>query len=76
MVGSDSGTHALPATHDVYETITGERYAVRTFGGGATSRLTETEAGEMTDGRIRLFGQAEADIRAARRKLADLRKML
>jgi hypothetical protein len=74
LVGSDSGTHARPAVHDVYETITGERYATRSFAGANAIRVTEAEAKERTEGRIRTFPEATKEIRAKARELEELRR--
>lgn len=73
-VGTDAGTHVRPAIHCVYETITGERYATRSFAGADATRCTEAEAGARTDGRIRVLAGNQDRIRAMRSELAELRR--
>ena len=75
MVGTDEGTHSKPAYHYVYETITGSRYGVRRAG-SHSSTITEAEADERTDGRIRHLAANESDIRAVAREIKELRKTL
>ncbi len=73
LVGSDSGTHGKPDRHDIYEEITGERYATYSFAGANATRCTEEQAKADTNGRIRIFPNATADMRAAQRELRELR---
>jgi len=76
LVGCDEGTHGKPLNHRIYEEITGERYAVASFAGNNGTRCTVEEAEANTEGRIRIFPNATAEIRAKQRELADLRKQL
>ncbi len=76
LVGSDEGTHGKPLNHRIYEEITGERYATASFAGSNATRCTEESAHEDTEGRIRNFPNATADIRALARELAELKKQL
>lgn len=76
MVQTDEGTHGGPACHYVYEEVTGERYGVRSFAGASGVRITEAEAEERTDGRMRVLNGNQSRIRAARRELAELRRQL
>lgn len=76
LVGSDQGTHSTPLNHSVYEEITGERYAVASFGGANGSRCTEAEAKAETNGRLRDFPGETARIRGLQRELAKLRESL
>lgn len=76
LIGTDEGTHVKPTTYRLYEEISGERYAVKSFGGATISRCTVADADE-TDGRIRMFpGEMTrmATLRAELRRLeASLR---
>lgn len=76
LIGSDSGTHAGPQRYDLYEEISGERYAVYTFGGNNGDLRTIEEAMAETKGRIRQFETAKEDIRELRVELKNLRKEL
>lgn len=76
LVGSDEGTHGTPENHRVYEEITGERYAVYSFGGASGSRCTEQSAIDDTKGTIRSFPNETARIRSLQAELARLRKQL
>jgi hypothetical protein len=78
MVGTDEGTHQKAALHYVYEEITGERYATRSFAGANAVRLDggEEEAAERTDGHIRVLSANQSSIRAARAELQRLREQL
>lgn len=74
LIGSDEGTHGAPTTHRLYEEITGERYAVRQFGGDNGTRCTIEDAREGTNGRIIDFPNSLSQMRAAQRELAALKK--
>jgi hypothetical protein len=76
LVRCDEGTHAKPATHRVYEEITGERYGVRSFAGANGTRCTEQEAEEWTAGKLNWFKESQKDIRAAQAELKRLKKEL
>ena len=76
LIGCDEGTHGKPLNHRIYEEITGERYAVASFGGNNGTRCTVEEAQEATCGRIRMFPEAVKEMAALRRKLAELRNEL
>jgi hypothetical protein len=72
LVGSDEGTHGKPQTYRVYEEITGERYAVRSFAGANGSRCSELEAREDTEGRLIHFPESQ---RGMREKQAELKRL-
>lgn len=76
LVGSDQGTHGTPLNHSIYEEITGERYAVKSFSGASGSRCTEAEAQAATEGRLRTFPNETARIRGLQLELIQLRKKL
>lgn len=73
QVGTDSGTHSMPATHDVFERIDGSRYAICNFA-GAKSMISAAAAEERTDGRIRNTTHDSLASRTAR--VAELKKMI
>lgn len=76
LVGSDEGTHGKPLSYRIYEEITGERYATASFAGSNATRCSEQSAFDDTEGRIRTFPLATADIRAKQRELRELRAVL
>ncbi len=76
LVGSDEGTHGKPSRIRVYEEISGERYAVYSFANGNGSRISEEEANEETEGRMRVFPNETAKIREKQTELKKLEKML
>jgi len=76
LVGSDEGTHGQSINHRIYEEITGQRYALAQFNGSNWTRCTEESARKDTEGRIRIFPNATAEMREAQRELAELRKQL
>lgn len=75
LVMTDEGTHSKPATHHVWEEITGERYATRQFGGANATRLESVqEAMDLTHGRMRDLNDNQASIAHARAELKALRE--
>lgn len=76
LVGSDSGTGSPNDEHNIYETITGERYATHSFANANATRCTEDQAKEDTQGYLRYFPNAIAEIRAKARELKALREKL
>lgn len=74
-VGHDEGTHRATYTYSVYESLTGERSAVRRDGGVA-SRASVKAAEEGTAGRIRYSQDAIARIGGLRAELKRLREIL
>lgn len=74
LVASDSATHGKPDLYNVYEEITGERYATYSFAGSNASRCPEEDASE-TPGRLRRFPKTTAAMRAAQRELRELREL-
>lgn len=76
LVGSDQGTHGTPLNHSIYEEITGERYAVESFGGANGTRCSETEAEAATNGRLRNFPNETARIRGLQDELKRLERKL
>lgn len=73
LVGSDEGTHGKPGKFNLYEEITGERYAVYSFGNANGSRCPVQEALDETEGYMRFFGRAEREMRAKQSELRGLR---
>jgi hypothetical protein len=76
LIGSDEGTHGKPGSFRLYEEITGERYAVYSFGGGNGSRCTIQEATDETEGRINWFTTSQAEINGLQKELNTLRNTL
>lgn len=74
MIGTDQGTGSPNDKYDLYETVTGERYAVHSFAGANGSRCDVQDAIDGTKGYIRWFGTAEKRIRAKAEELAGLRE--
>ncbi len=72
LIGTDEGTHNKPTLFRIYEEITGERYAVKSFGGNNGTRWTVEEAEDNTEGRIRMFRGEMSRMSALR---AELRKL-
>jgi hypothetical protein len=72
LIGTDEGTHGTPTYYRIYEEITGERYAVKSFAGRNGTRWTVEEAEDNTDGRIKMFRGEMARMSALR---AELRKL-
>lgn len=76
MIGTDTGTHGKPGYHYIYETITGEKYAMYSFAGSNKTRCTVEQAEQDTDGRIRVLTGNQDRIRAAQADLKAARKLL
>lgn len=76
MIGSDQGTGSKNDKHDIYEEINGERYAVYSFAGSNGTRCTVEDAERDTQGRIRMFPNAQAEMRKLRAELKRLRETL
>lgn len=77
LVGTDEGTHGKPGHYYLYETITGERYAMHSFANSNKTRCESVAAAvEETDGYMRHFGNAEEKIREAAKRLRGLRAEL
>lgn len=72
LIGTDEGTHATPTNYRIYEEITGERYAIKSFARNNGTRWTVEEAEDNTDGRIKMFRGEMARMSALR---AELRKL-
>lgn len=72
LIGSDSGTHGQPDCHNIYEEITGERYATYSFANSNASRCSIEQAHQDTHGRIRMFASDIKKIAALRLELAKL----
>lgn len=76
LVGSDEGTHGTPGNHRLYEEITGERYAVYSFGGANGGRCSEQSMHDDTEGRVIIFPNETKRIRALQTELKGLRRQL
>ena len=76
MIGSDQGTGSPNDKHDIYEEISGERYAVYSFAGANGTRCSVEDAERDTQGRIRMFPNAQAEMRELRAELKRLREQL
>ena len=75
-IQTDSGTHSKPAIHRVYEAITGETYATRSFAGANETTIPVADVAARTDGRVRDLVDNWERIRAAQAELKGLRKQL
>jgi hypothetical protein len=75
MIGTDQGTGSPNDSHDLYETITGERYAIYSFAGANGTRCTIERAIADTQGYIRWFPESQKTIRAKQKRLKELRRM-
>ncbi len=76
LIGSDSGTHGKPDKHNLYEEISGERYATYSFANNNATRCTIEQAEADTNGRIRMFSGEIARMAGLRRELAKLKREL
>jgi hypothetical protein len=76
LIGSDSGTGSPNDQHDIYEEISGERYAVYSFAGSNGSRCSVEDAERDTQGRIRWFPIAQREMRELRAELSRLQDLL
>lgn len=72
LIGTDEGTHAQPTLYRIYEEITGERYAIKSFAHSNGTRWTVEEAEHNTDGRIKMFRGEMARMSALRTELRKL----
>lgn len=76
LIGSDGGTHGKPDCHNLYEEISGERYATYSFANSNASRCTIEQAEADTNGRIRMFTGEINRMASLRRELAQLKREL
>lgn len=76
LIGSDSGTHGKPDQHNIYEEISGERYATYSYANSNATRCTVEQAEADTNGRIRMFTGEIARMAGLRRELAQLKREL
>ena len=76
LIGTDEGTHSKPTMFRIYEEITGERYAVKSFSNNNGTRWTVEEAEDNTEGRIKMFRGEMARMSALRSELRRLEEEL
>jgi hypothetical protein len=72
LIASDEGTHGTPQNQRIYLEITGETYGVAQFAGSNWSRCSVESVYADTNGRVREFPAAKAEMAA---KIARLRKL-
>lgn len=76
LIGTDEGTHNKPTLWRIYEEISGERYAVKSFAGNNGTRWSVEEAEDLTDGRMRMFRGEMARMSSLRKELRTLEEQL
>jgi hypothetical protein len=75
-IGTDQGTHSDPTHYDIWEEISGERYATVQHANANATRCTVEEAEADTHGRIRMSKDAQAEMKELRVELAAAKKAL